>query len=166
MITERDASHAARLYDVRVTGLPNRILNNIAMEATLEQAGVEESSLGFVATAGQQCGEVCIGFSSIGAALRCVNHFNGCQWITGVVVTAVLSVVDVDSSATAVHNSCDEVWERRLNKRRDVVESVKATPEYQARGYTAMTPRPDDQRLSKRDWEYQVACWRRVIRDP
>lgn len=74
----------------------------------------------------------------------------------------------------AMPDASEEEWERRLSKRRDIVEHVKASPGYAtyfaARERGIANPRapatPDacDRRVSKRQWESEVMAWRNALK--
>ena len=66
----------------------------------------------------------------------------------------------------------EEWWQRRLEKRRDIIERIKKSPEY-AYGERAeedgnVPPRTPDptERTSKRQWEQAMAKWRQGLRQP
>mmetsp|Transcript_101038 Transcript_101038/g.184363 ORF Transcript_101038/g.184363 Transcript_101038/m.184363 type:complete len:239 (+) Transcript_101038:80-796(+) len=67
----------------------------------------------------------------------------------------------------------EEDWQRRLQKRHNIVATVKETPEYQAfsahrgatRRATLRTPSPNDKSVSKRQWEEKVHKWRTALRN-
>mmetsp|Transcript_67707 Transcript_67707/g.128870 ORF Transcript_67707/g.128870 Transcript_67707/m.128870 type:complete len:248 (-) Transcript_67707:583-1326(-) len=66
-----------------------------------------------------------------------------------------------------------EDWERRLQKRHNIVALIKETPEYQAfsahragpRRAALRTPSPNDRSVSKRQWEDKVQKWRTALRN-
>lgn len=71
-------------------------------------------------------------------------------------------------------NATEADWQRRLQKRRGIVESIKASPEYKAcssrhegrrRRSLPRTPSPDDRSVSKRQWEEKVSSWRAALRE-
>ena len=66
----------------------------------------------------------------------------------------------------------EEWWQRRLEKRRNIIERIKKSPEY-AYGERAeedgnVAPRTPDptERTSKRQWEQAMAKWRQGLRQP
>jgi len=65
---------------VSIEGLPNAILSEPMMLAMLQQAGLLEEVITFSTCEGDPCGEAHVSFSSVDAALRCVYHFESCQW--------------------------------------------------------------------------------------
>jgi len=65
---------------VTITGLPNKLLNEIMMEAIIQQAGFDREVKGFSLKSGKPCGKVTISFSCEMMAERCASHFTGCQW--------------------------------------------------------------------------------------
>lgn len=64
----------------------------------------------------------------------------------------------------------EEDWQRRNQKRKNVIESIKSTPEYERMSESRRrslagipapsTPDPDDRSISKRKWESLVIQWR------
>lgn len=67
----------------------------------------------------------------------------------------------------------EEDWQRRHEKRRNVVQSIKTTLEYETmrrrRDQDELvaapgTPDPDDRSVSKRKWESEVMHWRNSLR--
>jgi len=72
---------------VSIEGLPNALLSEPMMLATLQQAGLD--TVAFSACEGDPCGEAHVAFSSVFVAMQCVCHFQGCQWdASGTEVTA------------------------------------------------------------------------------
>mmetsp|Transcript_48579 Transcript_48579/g.125218 ORF Transcript_48579/g.125218 Transcript_48579/m.125218 type:complete len:447 (-) Transcript_48579:517-1857(-) len=65
---------------VIVTGMPNKLLTDLMMEAVLQQAGLDSCVTGFSLKPGKPVGEAIISFSSRMAAEHCMTHFSGCQW--------------------------------------------------------------------------------------
>uniref|UniRef100_A0A7S1L2R3 RRM domain-containing protein n=1 Tax=Alexandrium catenella TaxID=2925 RepID=A0A7S1L2R3_ALECA len=65
---------------ITISGLPNAILSEPMMSAVLQQAGLEGCVLSFSTEEGQPCGEAHIAMMSFQAAVRCVQHFEGCHW--------------------------------------------------------------------------------------
>jgi len=73
---------------VSIHGLPNALLSEPMMLATLQQAGFD-TAVAFSACEGDPCGEAHVAFSSVFGAMQCVCHFQGCQWdASGTEVTA------------------------------------------------------------------------------
>jgi len=74
---------------VSIEGLPNAILSEPMFLAMLQQAGFLKEVITFSTREGDPCGEAHVSFWSVDAALRCVYHFEGCQWdASGTEVTA------------------------------------------------------------------------------
>ena len=70
----------------------------------------------------------------------------------------------------------DEVWERRLRKRRACVLTIRSTPEYRATvdllrmgaisaEQLPLEPNPEDTSVSKRQWELAVKRWRACLKE-
>eukprot|EP00419_Tripos_fusus_P037652 CAMPEP_0172778894 /NCGR_PEP_ID=MMETSP1074-20121228/202145_1 /TAXON_ID=2916 /ORGANISM="Ceratium fusus, Strain PA161109" /LENGTH=445 /DNA_ID=CAMNT_0013615847 /DNA_START=102 /DNA_END=1440 /DNA_ORIENTATION=- len=73
-------------------GLPNTILSEPMVLTMLQQAGLLGEVITFSTREGDPCGEAHISFSSVDVALRCVYHFEGCQWdASGTEVTAKMA---------------------------------------------------------------------------
>jgi len=80
---------------VSIEGLPNAILNEPMVLAMLQQAGLIGDVITFSMCEGDPCGEAHVSFSSVHAALRCVYHFEGCQWdASGSEVTAKMTPLE------------------------------------------------------------------------
>lgn len=89
---------------VTIGGLPNGILSEPMMLATIQQAGLEGDVLHFSTHEGQPCGEARLAFSSFQAALRCSRHFEGCHWDpSGKAVTV--------SMEPSIESMSGQVWE-------------------------------------------------------
>lgn len=67
-------------YKVQISGLPNKLLTEIMMEAILEQAGCDGDVAGLTMRPGKPAGTVVVAFSSIETVEQCVRHFEGRQW--------------------------------------------------------------------------------------
>mmetsp|Transcript_60140 Transcript_60140/g.143336 ORF Transcript_60140/g.143336 Transcript_60140/m.143336 type:complete len:347 (-) Transcript_60140:210-1250(-) len=74
--------------EVCVTGLPNDILSDVMFEAVMQQAGLEGGVADYLTRPGDKSGEAIIRIYHPGAVDRCLNHFNGCQWLSGIKVSA------------------------------------------------------------------------------
>lgn len=86
---EEEPSRA--VCEVSIAGLPNKILSSSMMEAVLQQAGLEGCVVNLQMKMGKRNGEAVVAFSNHAAAIRCMTHFQGCQWdSSGVNVTAHL----------------------------------------------------------------------------
>jgi hypothetical protein len=79
---------------VSIEGLPSAILSEPMVLAMLQQAGLLEEVVTFSTCEGDPCGEAHVSFSSVDSALRCVYHFEGCQWdASGTEVTAKMTAL-------------------------------------------------------------------------
>jgi len=65
---------------VIVTGMPNKLLTDLMMEAVLQQAGLDSCVTSFTAKPGKPVGEATINFSNHMAAEQCMSHFTDCLW--------------------------------------------------------------------------------------
>jgi len=82
---------------VRISCLPNHILSDAMMGATLEQAQLDKFVLSFVTRPGVCRGEAIVTLTSAEAAIRCAQHFHGRRWdVSGVMVTAKLLPQEVN----------------------------------------------------------------------
>jgi len=108
------------LCEVRIRGLPKKLLSEPMMEAILQQAGFANDVVaGFSAKPGEPCGEAVVRFSCEASARRCVAHFAGCQWgqshggVTAAIVQGMASGGGetfaaqqvLDASATTTYSS-------------------------------------------------------------
>jgi hypothetical protein len=84
---------------VEISSLPNNICNQMMMEATLQQARLDEFVLSVVTKPGQPHGEAVVNLSTREAAIQCVCHFDGRRW-GGVTVSARLATPDVTPPMT------------------------------------------------------------------
>jgi len=76
---------------VQISSLPNHLLNDAMMSATLEQARLDKFVSCFVTKPGAHRGEALITLGSMDAAIRCARHFHGRSWdASGVPVIAQL----------------------------------------------------------------------------
>lgn len=76
---------------VHVVNLPNRLLSDIMMQATLEQTQVAELVTSYVTKPGKPYGEAFVTLMSTDAAIQVVRHFCGRCWdSSGVTVDAWL----------------------------------------------------------------------------
>lgn len=76
---------------VRISSLPNHLLNKAMMTATLEQARLDTFVSGIMTKQGAQRGEALVTFTEANAAVQCARHFNGRRWdASGSLVTAQL----------------------------------------------------------------------------
>lgn len=74
---------------VQVSSLPNHILSDAMMSATLDQAQLDKFVLNFVTKPGACRGEAIITLSSTDAAIKCARHFHGRRWdASGIPVNA------------------------------------------------------------------------------
>merc|ERR1719240_1050836 len=74
---------------VKISSLPNHLLNKAMMTATLEQARLDTFVSGIMTKPGAQRGEALITFTDPKAAVQCARHFNGRRWdASGSLVTA------------------------------------------------------------------------------
>lgn len=74
---------------VQISSLPNHILSDAMMSATLDQAQLDKFVIKFVTKPGAQRGEAIITLSSQDAAVRCARHFHGRRWdSSGIPVSA------------------------------------------------------------------------------
>lgn len=77
--------------NVRISSLPNHLLNKAMMTATLEQARLDTFVSGIMTKPGAQRGEALITFTNPKAAVQCARHFHGRRWdASGSLVTAQL----------------------------------------------------------------------------
>jgi hypothetical protein len=70
---------AGPTYKVQISGLPNKLLTEIMMEAVLEQAGLDDV-LDLNLRPGKPAGSMVVTFASTEMVERCVWHFTGRQW--------------------------------------------------------------------------------------
>jgi len=78
-----------------------------------------------------------------------------------------------DFAPRTLPEASNEDWERRLQKRHNIVALIKETPEYRAfsahragpRRAALRTPSPNDRSVSKRQWEDKVQKWRTALRN-
>jgi len=78
-----------------------------------------------------------------------------------------------ECAARTLPEASEEDWQRRLQKRHDIVAIIKETTEYQAfsahrgkpRRAALRTPSPNDRSVSKRQWEDKVQKWRTALRN-
>lgn len=81
--------------------------------------------------------------------------------------------IATEAAARTLPEASEEDWQRRLEKRHNIVAAIKDTPEYLflaanragARSSGLRTPRPNDRSVSKRQWEDQVHKWRTSLRN-
>jgi hypothetical protein len=66
-------------YQVQISGLPNKLLTEVMMEAILEQAGLDNVSA-FTTKTGKPTGSAVVTFSSFEMVERCLRHFHCRQW--------------------------------------------------------------------------------------
>lgn len=82
-------------FTVKISNLPNHLVNKAMMTATLEQARLDTFVSGFATKQGAQHGEALITFTNADAAVKCAQHFNGRRWhASGSPVTARLLPVE------------------------------------------------------------------------
>jgi len=85
---------------VQISSLPNHLLSDAMMNATLDQAQLEDFVVGFITKPGAQRGEALITLSTADAAVKCARHFHGRRWdASGITVDA--RVLGGDSKADA-----------------------------------------------------------------
>jgi len=78
-------------FSVQISSLPNHILSDAMMTATLEQAQLDMYVSSFTTQPGTQRGNALITFTSADAAMRCARHFDGRRWDSyGIPVSAWL----------------------------------------------------------------------------
>lgn len=78
-------------FTVEVSSLPNHILSDAMLGASLEQALLDKFVTGFITKPGQQRGEAFITLTTMDAALKCAKHFHGRRWdASGITVSARL----------------------------------------------------------------------------
>jgi len=65
---------------VQISNLPNHILSDAMMEATLQQAGLEEFVSSIDAEPGKYSGQALVTLTSLDAAMQCICHFQGRRW--------------------------------------------------------------------------------------
>jgi hypothetical protein len=91
-------------HTVEIDGLPAAMLSDLAMEAMLEQACLEDHVVGIKTRQGKRCGSLTLSMKTRDAAERCVLHFDGRCWDpSGTVVRAILierSVAGFGGNAT------------------------------------------------------------------
>jgi len=101
----RESAPTAR-YQVRITGLPNKLLTYEMMCCILEEAGVPDF-LGLTTREGPRGGECVVGFAAAEHAQHCMAHFEGCQWdASGAVVTTSLEALLPWDDATSEDDFC------------------------------------------------------------
>jgi len=76
--------------EVSVSGLPNDILSDIMFEAVMQQAGLDGGVADYLTRPGVESGEAIIRIYHPHAVQQCLNHFNGCQWLSGMKVSATV----------------------------------------------------------------------------
>jgi len=94
---------------VILQGLPAALCSGAMLEATLDQAGLEEELItSQVVHAGSQHGksEVHATFKTVKAAKRCVRHFHGRQWGSSVAPVAARLAQPADTRAEPVKVIC------------------------------------------------------------
>lgn len=77
------------------------------------------------------------------------------------------------AASRALPEASEEDWQRRLQKRHNIVAATKETPEYRAfssasfraRRAALRTPSPNDRSVSKRQWEEKIHKWRTALRN-
>lgn len=76
---------------VQITSLPNHLLSDAMMNATLEQAKLDKFVLRIVTKPGVHRGDALLTFTTMDAGIRCSRHFHGRRWdASGVMVNAWL----------------------------------------------------------------------------
>lgn len=65
---------------VQICNMPNHLLSDAMMEATLQQACLDELVLSFITTPGKGFGEARIILANVEAAEKCTRHFHGRSW--------------------------------------------------------------------------------------
>lgn len=111
---------------VVVTGLPNKLLSSVMMEAILQQAGLHDDEVvGFSTEIGKTTGEASVSFVSESAANRCIAHFRGCKWDqSGRGVTAKLVHLAAPAKAAGQVQMAVARWQRKAWQ--DVASSMPA----------------------------------------
>ena len=66
---------------------------------------------------------------------------------------------------SSVPDATEEEWQRRLEKRRRIIDIVKSGTDYADAGTRSVTPDPTT-RTSKRHWEHAMKEWRKALRQP
>eukprot|EP00927_Polykrikos_kofoidii_P033846 TRINITY_DN286_c0_g1_i1.p1 TRINITY_DN286_c0_g1~~TRINITY_DN286_c0_g1_i1.p1 ORF type:complete len:269 (+),score=24.87 TRINITY_DN286_c0_g1_i1:79-807(+) len=98
-LKDMDSAHT-----VEIDGLPAAMLSDLAMEAMLEQACLEDHVVRIKTQHGKPCGSATLSMKTRDAANRCVLHFAGRCWDpSGTVVRATLierSAACCDGNAT------------------------------------------------------------------
>lgn len=80
---------------VKISSLPNHLLNKAMMTVTLEQAQLDTFASSIETKPGAQRGEALITFTNADAAVQCARHFNGRRWdASGILVSARLLPVE------------------------------------------------------------------------
>jgi hypothetical protein len=74
------SARAGPAYELQISGLPNKLLTEVMLEAVLEQAGVDDDVISIVPRTGKPSGHALVTLSSFEMVERCVRHFNGRQW--------------------------------------------------------------------------------------
>lgn len=74
------SAHVGPTYELKISGLPNKLLTEVMLEAVLEQAGLDDDVISMVPRTGKPSGHVLVTLSSFEMVERCVRHFNGRQW--------------------------------------------------------------------------------------
>lgn len=111
---------------VRISGLPDKLLTTPTIEVVFEEAGLW-GVVGFTLKRGKVCGEAIVGFSSRVAAEHCVAHFSGCRWDPrGTIVSAKLFE---DKSVESGHSKCSQAAEKMLPAPQ-AARSVSAEPAF------------------------------------
>lgn len=75
---------------VRISGVPDKLLSEAVVEAMLDQVGCNDCLLSFATHRGKPTGSVSVFFTNAYAAQLCVNHFHGRQWGAGKVHAELL----------------------------------------------------------------------------
>lgn len=71
---------------VRITGIPDMLMNRPTMDTVFQQARLEHAIVGYSMERGPKCGEVRVSLSTADAVPVCFRHFSGRQWVPGVIV--------------------------------------------------------------------------------
>jgi len=99
---EEDSAEVAQerpAAEVRITGLPNKLLSGMMLQVVFEEAGLHDV-VSSTPTCGHLVGAVVVAFSTLASAERCVRHFAGCQWdASGATVTAELQTFEEPEAA-------------------------------------------------------------------
>lgn len=97
---EATQAHVAAepVYQVLVSGLPNKLLSDMMLDALFEQSGISEQVRGFKASRGKNSdeGQVLISLDTASTALWCACHFQGRNWGTAAVTAEVVSMPQLD----------------------------------------------------------------------